>query len=267
MNNILDFIEKHKYGIIIALVIHVGLFIYFQVTTYKEKVTYEAWEFRGRNIEAPDDIEFTPDEIETIHSEDFEIENEDISSFVRNESDQREREFKENQKYTSYEGDVYQNVKDFEKEVINKLQSGRQQPNASSNDQSQHDSNTSSEENSSEDQSSERTGDNASKKAVEGKTMVSYVLDNRKPLNNNDWHIRNPGYTCGDVNGVVVVEIKVNANGDVTNAKYLADASKNASTCMIRQAEKYALLSRFNFDANAPNQQQGRITYRFVYRR
>jgi len=267
MNNILDFVEKHKYGIIIALVIHVGLFIYFQVTTYKEIVTYEAWEFEGRNIEAPDDLELSPDEIEAINSDDFEIENEDVSSFVRNESDQREREFKEDQNYTSYQGDVYQNVKDFEKEVISNLQSGRQESDSPSNDQNRDNQNALSEEKNSENSSSQNAGDQASNKSVDGKTLVSYLLENRKPLNNNDWHIRNPGYTCGDVNGVVVVEIKVNANGNVTNAKYVSSASQNANACMIRQAEKYALLSRFNFDSSAPNQQEGRITYRFVYRR
>ncbi len=265
MNKVLDFIEKNKYGIIVALAVHVGLFIYFQVTTYKELVIYEPWSFQGRLIEAPDDIELSPEDIITEGWDEALLENEEITSFVQSATDQREKEFKEGERYTSYEGDVYQNVRDFESKVIQQLESARGGESSKSSLDKTDVEASNKEDNKEKESPSTQAG--ASEKAVAGKTMVKYELENRKPFNNNDWHIRNPGYTCGEVNGIVVVEIRVNENGDVTHAKHLPNESQNTNYCMIRQAEKYALLSRFNYDPNAPKNQTGKIRYQFVFRR
>ncbi len=264
MNQLLDFIEKHKYGIIATLIVHVGLFIYFQVTTYEELVVYEPWSFRGKNIEAPDNI-ILPEEIifdGEVLFEDFELE--DVSSAVSRSGDTRESSSDINERYTSYEGDAYQNIKEFESQVIQQLQEGRkedQTDNTSNFDAIQNDNKR--------DEATEQTSTNqlGSEKRFSGETMVSFELDNRFPLNNNDWHVRNPGYTCGNVEGKVVVTIRVNNNGDVVSAKYIPEESTNANYCMIRQAEKYALLSRFNYSSNAPRTQDGKISYLFVYRR
>jgi hypothetical protein len=50
----------------------------------------------------------------------------------------------------------------------------------------------------------------------------------------------------------------------VSKATYDPSKSKNASSCMIEQAEKYAKLSRFNYSGNAPAQVNGYIIYQFV---
>lgn len=264
MNNILDFIERHKYGIIIAFFIHVVLFLYLQIETYKEVVVYEAWDYDYKGKESPDDIEMDPEEI-MVNPEDIDKQNnedEKISSFVSDANDQRERAFEEGKKYTTYEGDALENVKAFEKEVFENLASkrGKKQTN---------DATASAEENAGIETSSatNRVNPRGSEKAVAGKTMVTFTLDNRKPLNNNDWHVRNPGYTCGNVNGKVVVQITVDQGGKVVSTKYLAEKSQHADECMVRQAEKYAKLSRFNYDGNAPKTQQGIIEYLFVYRK
>lgn len=264
MNKILDFIEDHKYGIVIALIVHVALFIYFQVQTYEEKVVYEPWGFRGKNIESPDDIEITPDQIETPEEQQLldDYEPEEIASFVKDANDSRETGSDE-EFYTSYEGDAYSNVKDFESEVIQKLQEGREQKDPKSKDETGLDDGKESQQ----DKESSKESQEASSKAYEGKTMVRFDLASRHPHNKNDWHIRNPGYTCGNVNGIVVVDIKVAESGNVTSAKYNASKSRNADACMIRQAEKYALLSRFNYDPKASRNQEGWIEYKFVYRK
>lgn len=264
MNKILDFIEDHKYGIIVTLLIHVAVFIYFQVETYEEKVVYEPWGFKAKNIESPDDIEITPDQIETPEEQQLmdDYKPEEIASFVKDANDSRETGSDEDF-YTSYEGDAYDNVKDFESEVIQKLQEGREGQEAASENETELDEGLENKE----DKESSKESQEASSKAYEGKTMVRYDLTDRHPYNKNDWHIRNPGYTCGNVNGIVVVDIKVAESGDVTNAKYNASKSSNADACMIRQAEKYALLSRFNYDSNATRNQEGWIEYKFVYRK
>lgn len=264
MNKLLFFIERHKYGILTALLVHVFVFLYFQIATYEEKIIYEPWSFQGRNIEAPDDI-LEEELLEEIPMDEFEMAEmaENISSFVKSSNDDREEAKALNEKFTSYTGDTYENVKQFEQEVINNLQAGRKS-NESATDkvQNQNDGVDKTETN-----STTPSQNKASEKAVVGKTMVEYDLINRKPFNNNDWHVRNPGYTCGNVNGKVTVDIKVNQSGEVIYAKYDASRSSNADQCMIRQAEKYALLSKFNYSSNAPKNQNGSITYLFVFRR
>jgi hypothetical protein len=265
MNKILDFIEDHKYGIIIALIVHVVVFVYLQVKTYDEAVFYEPWSFRGKNIEAPDNLELNEENIQTV--EEFELFDmmhpEDITSQVGRADDAREESDKANEYYTSYQGNAYENVRDFESQVIQQLQEGRKQREGDTGEKT--DIKTGDEGGAQDTQTS--SGDEGSKTKTVGKTMVTWKLDDRKPHNNNDWHVRNPGYTCGDVNGTVTVSIKVDNSGDVTHAKYVPELSQNANYCMIRQAEKYALMSRFNFDPNAQKNQEGTITYLFVFRK
>lgn len=100
-------------------------------------------------------------------------------------------------------------------------------------------------------------GNNGSK----GQPMVNFVLNGRTPHNNDYWHIRNPGYTCGQgVSGQVVVKIKVNANGDVIEAKATGNVA-GINPCLIQQSEAYARKSRFN--AVSTPTQEGTITYVF----
>jgi hypothetical protein len=92
--------------------------------------------------------------------------------------------------------------------------------------------------------------------------MVSYNLKGRKAK-----RLRNPGYTCGNNNGKVVVDIKVAQSGEVVFAKYNTQLSVAASVCMIEKAESYAKRSKFNYSATASKTQTGTITYTFIYRK
>jgi len=95
--------------------------------------------------------------------------------------------------------------------------------------------------------------------------MVDWELSSRNPHQNNNWYVRNPGYTCGYGSvGRVTILIKVNQGGSVTLATYDASQSNGANSCMIEQALKYAKLSRFDYSGGAPSMQQGRITYTFI---
>ena len=263
MNKVLDFIENHKFGIIITLVVHVVLFIYFQFETYYEPVKYDTWDFTGRNIEAPDDIEISPDQIETPQESDLFQSNEKVTSFVKNANDSREESFDENIKYTSYEKDPSESVREYESRIKEELNMGKNQ-----SDQTNSESNTDIENKNNQPDPKENNDNtaNASNEKVAGYTMVEFSLTSRHPLNKNDWYIRNPGYTCGNVNGLVTVRIEVAQSGDVVDAKYIPERSSNANQCMISRAEEYALKSRFNYDGSGAKYQEGTITYRFVYR-
>lgn len=240
------------------------VFLYLQMKTYEERVPFEAWSFRGKNIEAPDDIEISPDQIQSFEEAQLDPEFfKEITSHVSNMNDDREKSTNKDEFYSSYKGNAEQNVRDFERSVIENLQEKRASEDESSNE-TKLDEGTDDKKDKQNQQTNNQSG---SEKAYAGETMVKYELSNRFPLNNNDWHVRNPGYTCGNVNGKIVVRIRVANSGDVIYAKSIPELSVNPTDCMITQAEKYALLSRFNFDGSANKQQEGTITYNFVYRK
>ena len=260
MNNILYFIEKHKYGIVVALILHLGVFLYLQMKTYEERVPFEAWSFQGKNIEAPDDIEITPDQIESFEEAQLDPEFfREITSHVTNMNDEREKSTSKNEYYSSYKGNAEENIRDFEKSVIASLQGQRvSEEETSTSDIESQDGNEKHETTS----TSNKTG---SDKAYAGETMVSYDLKNRYPLNNNDWHIRNPGYTCGyNSMGTVQIRIKVNKNGNVIDAQIESASPSGISSCMKSKALEYARKSRFNYKASANSVQTGYISYKFI---
>lgn len=265
MNKILDFIERHKFGILITLAIHIGIFVYFQVATYKEAVVFEPWEFRSANDEVIDDIQIDPDQIQTPEELDLLKPQEKVTSFVRDQNDKRETSQEENIKYTSSftKGNPEQLERDYEQSIKDKIQRLKEEKNGKKPSES---SSTKAVKDSKKSSKNSSTQSNSSTKAIGGETMVSYSLIDRNPLNHNDWYIRNPGYTCGNVNGIVRVAIIVDIGGEVISASVIEDQSQGATPCMLQKAREYALKSRFNYSGQAPKKQDGTITYRFVFR-
>ena len=94
--------------------------------------------------------------------------------------------------------------------------------------------------------------DNAS---VNRNSSVSYSLVNRK-----DKHLPPPVYLCED-SGKVVINITVNASGEVTDA-YVNNSSTSKNACLIDSALQYANEARFSPDASK-SKQIGSITYYF----
>ena len=67
---------------------------------------------------------------------------------------------------------------------------------------------------------------------------------------------------CND-EGTVVVEVKVNKNGAVTNAKFSPSGSNTTSKCLQEAAIKSAYKYLWNDDNNAPDNQIGFIVFNF----
>ncbi|MCF6182840.1 energy transducer TonB [Lutibacter sp.] len=84
-----------------------------------------------------------------------------------------------------------------------------------------------------------------------------YYLGNRKPTNKPK-----PKYLCNE-EGLVVVEIKVDNQGNVIKATAGVKGSTNTANCLVEQARDAALKTKWQPDAKAPSQQTGRIKYRF----
>ncbi len=87
---------------------------------------------------------------------------------------------------------------------------------------------------------------------------VSYSLGGRSALK-----LPLPYYP-GNEEGLVVVQVTVDKNGNVTKATTGGKGSTTLSPELLAAAQKAAMLAKFNVDNNAPAFQQGTITYRFV---
>lgn len=253
MSKIADFIDRHIYGIIAAVAAYVVIFVYLNLETYREYVPIGSF-FDGAKIEMPEDIEMKNENIQ-IPSD---YASQDIKSIGQSANDTRERsntEWKENKMSAA---DVEKSVKDLERKFFEES-GGEAQRRKIREEMDQRKKN---------DQSNQSTKQNPAatsggNKAYGGNVMVRWY--ERDAHQNNNWYVRNPGYTCGyGSSGKVVVRVKVNQNGDVVTAEYDPSASSNANACMIEQAEKYAKMSRFNYSPNAPKLEDGWISYTFV---
>jgi len=90
-----------------------------------------------------------------------------------------------------------------------------------------------------------------------GNNGYSYDLKGRNSLS-----IPKPNYNLQE-SGKVVVEIKVDKNGKVVNARPGMPGSTTSNSTLYEAARKAALKAIFNSDSNAPAYQKGTITYHF----
>lgn len=175
----------------------------------------------------------------------FDLPKEDYKNLVKNKNDQRPTSITEYNQTTS---NPYQRVKDFEKQLHEEFNQ-----------------NTKQEKNENKIIPISNKNENYSQSQYSKNVMVEFELDGRIPYDNNMWYIRNPGYTCGfESNGTVVIKIKVDNGGIVTDATYDDSKSINANQCMIDKSILYAKKSRFNYKGGSSFKQNGIIIYRFV---
>lgn len=90
---------------------------------------------------------------------------------------------------------------------------------------------------------------------------VGYSLGNRKPLSKP-----NPEYNCGNEYGTVVVLIEVDKNGNVIKATPGYKGTKNPDSCLLAEAKKAALKTKWQPSPDGAERQQGTITYNFLIR-
>ncbi|MFL1010879.1 hypothetical protein [Flavisericum labens] len=91
------------------------------------------------------------------------------------------------------------------------------------------------------------------------KSTISYSLTNRKKV-----YIPVPVYLC-EVDGTIVVNVKVNDQGNVVDA-YLNTSSTSSNECLIGHAIDYAKQSKFSA-APSKRSQLGSITFNFIGKR
>lgn len=254
MNRFFDLMDRHKFGIIGTFAVYILIFMYLQMRSYTKYFPIPPFH-EGAVIQKEPEIELEKEQIEVptdFHST--------PKNMVRDQNDKRERS-DENYSQNKPSENTAQSVKDYEKKLFE--ETGGAKKREQIRQQAEQDKlNKSKPTNTTKPTTTSQTGGD---KAFAGNVMVEWVLADRNAHQNNNWYVRNPGYTCGvGSNGRVVIDIRVNQNGDVISAIYNSSKSSGANGCMIEQAQKYAKISRFAFKTDAPKSQDGQILYTFV---
>jgi hypothetical protein len=233
-------IDRHKLGILAAFSVYILVFIFLEIITYQ---TY----FPIQPFNDQPTISITAEEL-LITKENLQVE-QDSKNISKDQNDLREQSINDWQENKS--DDINQSIIDYEKSL--------HQDNVGKNDNIVKES----EDDNNDLNPQVLNTNNNVKTAYGGNVMVSWSLTERTAYSNNNWYVRNPGYTCDqDSYGKITIQIKVDQNGTVIYASVLEKG--DASQCMINQAIKYAKLSRFNYSTTATPNQIGTITYTFI---
>ena len=248
-----DFFNRPEHfflALIAAFGVYILLFMYFHISSYKQYVLIPAFQEFSKIEE---EIKIAKENIEVPNQNSRELKN-----LARNNEDKRTKSEKDWSENTSSE-DPAQTIKDFEKKLFEeaggekkreKIESEAERKKVAKNEKST---------------KTDLINQHLKPNQYNGNVMVDFSLEGRTAYNNNNWYIRNPGYTCGYGSvGTVVILIKVNSSGKVVKINFDAAKSTNVSVCMQEQALKYANMSRFNALTNGGSDQSGYIRYQFV---
>jgi hypothetical protein len=258
MNNFFDLIDKYKFGIVGAFTSAIAIFMYLQLTSVPEYKELKPF-FESVEIEPEiQKIELTPDNIEIAPQ----YEMGKVTNTVRDANDTRERS-DENWSSSKSFSDIDQSIKDEEKKMFE--ETGGEAKRKAIKEQDEERKKTQSQSNNDKSSSPKSNSSvSGTNNAIKGNVMVEWSLTNRSPHQNNEWYVRNPGYTCGHGSvGRVVILIKVGQDGRVVSAIPEVSGSNSANPCMIEQAVKYAKLSRFDYSPSELSQ-TGKIYYTFI---
>lgn len=241
-----------------AIAVYTFIFVYGELTSVKNTLPIEPFGPEAQVILEDEMLELTPENIQILDQNNS---NQSIKNMARDVNDVRQKSFEDYSQNKS-SGDPAKTAKDFEQKLFDES-GGRKEREKIMKEMEERKNSKSNQSNSTSSKSNE--GNQSGKQnQYAGNVMVDFSVPGRTAFEGNNWYVRNPGYTCGKGSGTVYVSISVNQSGYVSKASYDPSKSKNASTCMIEQAEKYAKISRFNYSANASSQVIGYIIYQFV---
>ena len=238
-------IDRHKLGILAAFSVYILVFIFLEIITYQTYFPIQPFNEQPTILITTDELLITKENLQL--NQDFNYN--DSKNISKDQNDLREQSINNWQENKSDK--IIQSIKDYEKSL--------HQDNVSKNDNIVKEN-----KDGDNDLNHQVLNNNNNVKTVySGNVMVSWSLTERTAYLNNNWYIRNPGYTCDqDSYGKITIQIKVDQNGSVIYASVLE--KRDASQCMINQAIKYAKLSRFNYSITATPNQIGTITYTFI---
>jgi len=251
VSKLFDLLDQFKYGLLAALTAYIVIFMYLQMNSYTVYVPIVAFN-DGSYVDVPDDeIHLSSENIEMNSN----FNNSEVRNIAADVNDDRKES--DDWRYQTTE-QVEQSIKDLEKEY--EKEAGGEKARAAIMEKIKEQK----AKRDAQQDSGKSDPDDGGGNAPKGNTMIKWDLKNRNPHQNKIYHVRNPGYTCGFVNGRVKIMIKVNQSGRVTSAVLDPLGTSGANSCMVQQAKEYALKSRFNYSSSASKSQSGYIEYIFV---
>ncbi|MFZ9027440.1 MAG: hypothetical protein ACO2Z9_00410 [Crocinitomicaceae bacterium] len=254
VNDLLEILDKYKFGILAALASYIIIFMYLQMDSYTVYTPIEIFH-EGSHVEVPEeDIHLKPENIDMSGQ----FQSSDVKNATRDMNDTRQRSNTDYSYNSAAEAEAAaKSVEDLEKQYREESGGYKEREKYRQMIQENQTSQT-------EEKGPEKVNNGGANNAAGGEVMVDWQLNGRTPHENNEWHVRNPGYTCGFAQGKVAVLIKVDQSGRVISASVDNSRSTKATACMLEQALNYAKKSRFNYLGSAPKSQQGYIYYTFV---
>lgn len=256
MEDILEYIERYKYGIIGTTVIHIAAFFYFNFKTIEQP--FHMPEPQVEMMIPLDDIDFDPEIMEQLKQTKDNQVVEEVYNVSADQNDSRDKSY-ENFSTQELDEQVESEARMLEQQYFEEWAATHDNGSGDGNDagadlQIDKNNNDKRNQNNIDKNNIQIGGSNA----FAGEVMVSFNLPNRKAHS-----LPRPGYTCNS-SGTVVIDVKVDKSGSVKSATYNSSLSRSASECMIEKAMRYAKKSRFNFSGSATGTQEGTITYKFV---
>lgn len=239
-----------------ALLAYVGMFAYFQIGTYNGGgEPYDPF-VKGAKIEIPEDeIKLLPENIMLPAN----FDPSDVRNAVRDANDKRKQSEKNfsNHKPIS---DGAQAAKDFEDKVKRESAGAAERAEIEARDAARRAREKEQAKNNAKTDKPSTSG-STSNTAAAGRVLVEPYLAKRQSTRADI-----PGYMCGvGASGKVVIIVMVDNAGTVTSVRH--DPSQNQGNvdyCMVQQAQKYAMRSRFQPSSSAAKSQEGWIAYTFI---
>lgn len=252
MDNLLHYIERYKFAIIGTALFHVAIFLCTNFTTI-ESAYFVQEEITEADIPM-DEIELDDEMMKLLELENPSIsEPKEVMNMAADENDSREKSYED---FSTQELDqqVEMDAKELEKQYFEEWAATH--PDKSPSDFADVQKEREKEKEKQRNNSPSKNIDTGGSNAYAGQVMVSFNLPGR-----DAYSLPVPGYTCNG-SGKVVIQVKVDGNGDVKEAQFLSGKSPGATECMVNRAKRYAKKSRFNMGGSGSSA-TGTITYTF----
>jgi hypothetical protein len=246
----LDYIERHKIGILATIVIHLFLVTLFMVIQFGS--------LKNKKQKQEVLIDFVDPEVmqKAIEEKKEEVKKLSQQEFIRDL--QKEYQAGKNIAVNEAEHDASQSVDKMVQDIKGELNihdnrsTERLAPQQKLEEINKKDAAvTSKKPEYTENARGERT-------FYKGPTTITYFLQGR-----NHVYIPVPVYKCQG-SGKVSMEIEVNRSGYVITATVNKSKSQITEECLIEAATRAALTTRFNVNNSASEKQRGWITYIFI---
>jgi hypothetical protein len=248
--NVIDFIERHKFGILGTIALHIVVFIWLNI----QIIEYGVYEPKNKIVAV---LDFTNDD-EQPQDEPAEVLDENGNPI---ESNLINVAAKANQEKTTYtdksfsksEADkaVWEELMKMEADEYNSISENKDTPNEDSKDNTENtiDENL---------VNADVEKNDAASYGADVTAIASYFLEGRSTRSESV-----PSYKCR-VEGVVVIDIKVNQKGDVIARTINESKTNTQNDCLRTEALNYSKKWRFTQDFDDSMRKNGWIKFTYV---